>query len=74
MGRYPIVIPSRIFYDSSVNYFSIDRLGGVLSHLNKTLKADLVRALGSEHPAILALDKPPLPVQQYDLGKVLITY
>jgi hypothetical protein len=52
VGRYPIVIPAQTFYDGSVNYYNIDRLGGVLSHLNKTLKVDLMGVLGADHPVI----------------------
>ncbi|KAJ9584194.1 hypothetical protein L9F63_021458, partial [Diploptera punctata] len=52
VGEYPIVIPTRTFYDGSINYYNIDRLGGVLSHLNKTLKDDLIKTLGSDHSVI----------------------
>jgi Kip1 ubiquitination-promoting complex protein 1 len=34
------------FYDGSLNYGSLDRVGGVLSHLNKVFKKELQDALG----------------------------
>lgn len=58
VGEYPIVIPARSFYDGSINYYNIDRLGGVVTHLNKTLKDDLITALGPDHPVIVAMESP----------------
>nr|QVD39346.1 E3 ubuquitin-protein kinase RNF123 [Schistocerca gregaria] len=55
IGQGNVYIPSTIFYDGSINYFSIDRLGGVLSHLNKTLRADLSRVLGEEHRVVASI-------------------
>nr|CAD7194583.1 unnamed protein product [Timema douglasi] len=49
---YPVVIPARCFYDSSIHYYGVDRLGGVLSHLNKTLVEDLVKVLGPDHEVV----------------------
>ncbi|KAJ4433729.1 E3 ubiquitin-protein ligase RNF123 [Periplaneta americana] len=66
VGEYPIVIPARTFYDGSINYYNIDRLGGVVSHLNKTLSADLTKTLGPEHPVIVAMKNPPS--QSLDMG------
>ncbi|GAB1294676.1 E3 ubiquitin-protein ligase RNF123 [Apodemus speciosus] len=34
-------IPPQIFYNGKVDYFDLQRLGGLLSHLRKTLKDDL---------------------------------
>ena len=67
MGEYPIVIPTRTFYDGSVNYYNIDRLGGVLSHITKMLKEDLIRVLGPEHPVITHMESSH--GQNQDLGK-----
>lgn len=61
------MIPARTFYDGSVNYYSTDRLGGVLSHLNKTLKADLVGVLGADHPVITTMQSSEN--QNRDLSK-----
>ncbi|XP_063226205.1 E3 ubiquitin-protein ligase RNF123 isoform X2 [Bacillus rossius redtenbacheri] len=53
----PVVIPARYFYDGSINYDGIDRLGGVVSHLNKTLREDLIRVLGADHRVISSLNQ-----------------
>ncbi|PNF35407.1 hypothetical protein B7P43_G01736 [Cryptotermes secundus] len=58
VGEYPIVIPARTFYDGSVNYYNIDRLGGVLSHLNRTLRVQLMQVLGADHPVITTVELP----------------
>lgn len=68
MGEYPIVVPARTFYDSSVNYYNLDRLGGVLSHLNKTLKPQLLRVLGPDHPVITAIESSE--IEKQDVGKL----
>lgn len=47
-----LVVNHRYFYDGSFNYGSNDRVGGVLSHLNKVFKEDLSEALGSDHEPI----------------------
>ncbi|XP_043273682.1 E3 ubiquitin-protein ligase RNF123-like isoform X4 [Venturia canescens] len=44
------------FYDGSLDYYGIDRLGGVLSHLNKTYKRDLIANLGSNHEIIARME------------------
>ncbi|XP_042209259.1 E3 ubiquitin-protein ligase RNF123-like isoform X2 [Homarus americanus] len=44
-----VVIPPRLFYDGTVNYFDTHRLGGLESHLMKTLKKELVKALPNTH-------------------------
>ncbi|XP_011504327.1 PREDICTED: E3 ubiquitin-protein ligase RNF123 [Ceratosolen solmsi marchali] len=49
IGTSPVFIPYRSFCDSSINYSGIDRIGGVLSHLNKTFKNDLIQLLGTDH-------------------------
>uniref|UniRef100_A0A8C8VMA6 RING-type E3 ubiquitin transferase n=1 Tax=Pelusios castaneus TaxID=367368 RepID=A0A8C8VMA6_9SAUR len=35
-------VPPQLFYNGKVDYFDLQRLGGLLSHLKKTLKDDLV--------------------------------
>lgn len=62
------MIPAQTFYDGSVNYYNIDRLGGVLSHLNKTLKVDLMRVLGANHPVIRTIDSSES--QPQNMGKI----
>jgi hypothetical protein len=69
VDEFPVVVPARTFYDGSVHYYNIDRLGGVLSHLNRTLKVDLMQVLGLDHPVITAMELPGSLTQ--DLGKLL---
>lgn len=47
----------RAFYDASINYSGIDRLGGVITHLNKTFKNELLRLLGPDHEVIVAMEQ-----------------
>ncbi|KAF7990939.1 hypothetical protein HCN44_000744 [Aphidius gifuensis] len=56
VGNDLIYIPCRMFYDSSVNYSGIDRLGGVLSFLNKTYKNELIHHLGPDHEVIISME------------------
>lgn len=44
-----VIIPPRLFYDGSISYFDTHRLGGLESHLIKTLKKELAKALPSNH-------------------------
>ena len=64
------MVPSRVFYDGSVNYYNLDRLGGVLSHLNKTLKPHLMRVLGTDHPVVMDVESSGIHPQ--DVGKLYI--
>lgn len=47
-----LTVNHRYFYDGSFNYGSLDRLGGVLSHLNKVFKKELLEALGAGHETV----------------------
>lgn len=47
----------RAFYDASINYSGIDRLGGVITHLNKTFRNELLRLLGPDHEVIIAMEQ-----------------
>lgn len=38
-------VPVRCFVDDSINYFEIQRLGGLISHLRKILKGDIANVL-----------------------------
>lgn len=57
VGTNPVCIPCRTFYDGSMNYNGIDRLGGVISHLNKTYRNELIHLLGPEHEIIVGLEQ-----------------
>lgn len=45
----PIVIQSNYFYDGTLNYTNVDRIGGVLSHLKKVHRNEIVTLLGEDH-------------------------
>jgi Kip1 ubiquitination-promoting complex protein 1 len=45
-----LTVNHRFFYDGSFSYGSLDRVGGVLSHLNKVFKKELTEALGEDEP------------------------
>ncbi|XP_078046669.1 E3 ubiquitin-protein ligase RNF123 isoform X2 [Augochlora pura] len=64
VGTSPVYMPCRAFYDASIDYFTIERLGGVLSHLNKTFKSELVEELGSDYEVVAS--------QEYTRGSILI--
>ncbi|XP_014468649.1 PREDICTED: E3 ubiquitin-protein ligase RNF123-like [Dinoponera quadriceps] len=57
IGTSPVYVPCRAFYDASINYTGIDRLGGVITHLNKTFKNELLRLLGPDHEVIVAMEQ-----------------
>lgn len=46
-----------MFYDGSIDYSRTERLGGVMSHLHKTYRGELVEILGTEHDAIARMDQ-----------------
>uniref|UniRef100_A0A8C3ANV0 RING-type E3 ubiquitin transferase n=1 Tax=Cyclopterus lumpus TaxID=8103 RepID=A0A8C3ANV0_CYCLU len=41
IGSEEAYVPPQLFYNGKVDYFDLQRLGGLLSHLKKTLKDDL---------------------------------
>ncbi|TKS65292.1 E3 ubiquitin-protein ligase RNF123 [Collichthys lucidus] len=41
VGSDEAYVPPQLFYNGKVDYFDLQRLGGLLSHLKKTLKDDL---------------------------------
>ncbi|XP_066594474.1 E3 ubiquitin-protein ligase RNF123-like [Prorops nasuta] len=57
VGSDPVYIPCRVFYDASISYSGIDRLGGVISHLHKTFKNELMHLLGPEHEVMVAMEQ-----------------
>jgi len=54
----------RAFYDASISYSGIDRLGGVITHLNKTFRNELLRLLGPDHEVIVAMEQQQQQQQQ----------
>ncbi|CAL7948841.1 unnamed protein product [Xylocopa violacea] len=59
VGTSPVYVPCRMFYDGSIDYSKTDRLGGVVSHLNKTFRAELTELLGPEHETVVSIDQTP---------------
>ncbi|XP_018914363.2 E3 ubiquitin-protein ligase RNF123 [Bemisia tabaci] len=60
----PVLIPHKVFFDGSINFLNMDRLGGVLSFLLKNTKQELIEELGPEHPlfsSISDLNADPEP-------------
>lgn len=49
MAHEKASIKTQIFYDGSIDYFNIERVGGLAPFLLKTFRADLVRVLGEDH-------------------------
>ncbi|XP_019403035.1 PREDICTED: E3 ubiquitin-protein ligase RNF123 isoform X3 [Crocodylus porosus] len=63
-------VPPQLFYNGKVDYFDLQRLGGLLSHLKKTLKVE-----GSHGNEGLLLGRPPeepeTPVTENSLLEIL---
>ncbi|XP_019360709.1 PREDICTED: E3 ubiquitin-protein ligase RNF123 isoform X3 [Gavialis gangeticus] len=63
-------VPPQLFYNGKVDYFDLQRLGGLLSHLKKTLKVE-----GSHGNEGLLLGRPPEepenPVTENSLLEIL---
>nr|XP_012138536.1 PREDICTED: E3 ubiquitin-protein ligase RNF123 isoform X2 [Megachile rotundata] len=57
VGTSPVYVPCRAFYDASIDYSRTERLGGVLSHLNKTFRNELLQLLGPNHEVISTMDQ-----------------
>lgn len=45
-------VPPHTFYDGSQKYFHFDRVGGVLSHLQRHYREELIARLGSDHSSL----------------------
>ncbi|XP_017767583.1 PREDICTED: E3 ubiquitin-protein ligase RNF123 [Eufriesea mexicana] len=59
VGTPSVYVPCRIFYDGSIDYSGTDRLGGVVSHLSKLYRSELIQLLGPEHEAIITMEQTP---------------
>ncbi|XP_023242083.1 E3 ubiquitin-protein ligase RNF123-like [Centruroides sculpturatus] len=44
-----LTVPINVFYDNSINYFEIQRIGGLISHLQKIFKDNILEAVGPSH-------------------------
>lgn len=47
------VIDTKFFYDGTLKYLNIDRIGGVLSHLKKVHRNEMLEQLGKNHQEII---------------------
>lgn len=45
-------VTPQTFYDGSLKYFHFDRVGGVLTHLQRHYRAELLARLGSDHNSL----------------------
>lgn len=48
----PTIVAPHYFYDGSLKYFHFDRIGGVLSHLNRQHRNELTVRLGGDHTSL----------------------
>lgn len=53
-----LTVNHHYFYDGSFQYGSLDRVGGVVSHLNKVFKNELIAELGANHEQIVQPQEP----------------
>ncbi|XP_026728295.1 E3 ubiquitin-protein ligase RNF123-like isoform X3 [Trichoplusia ni] len=49
-------VPARTFIDGELDFYNVDRLGGVLPFLVRTLRQDLVNVLGEDNPFIQSFE------------------
>ncbi|KAJ8710742.1 hypothetical protein PYW08_009257 [Mythimna loreyi] len=49
-------VPARTFIDGELDFYNVDRLGGVLPFLVRTLRQDLVSVLGEDNPFIQSFE------------------
>ncbi|CAH2097646.1 unnamed protein product [Euphydryas editha] len=52
----PPHIPARTFIDGELDFYNVDRLGGVLPFLVRTLRHDLIHVLGEDNPFIQSFE------------------
>ncbi|XP_045524913.1 E3 ubiquitin-protein ligase RNF123-like isoform X1 [Pieris brassicae] len=52
----PPHIPPRTFIDGELDFYNVDRLGGVLPFLVRTLRQDLINMLGEDNPFVQSFE------------------
>ncbi|XP_048484342.1 uncharacterized protein LOC105380983 isoform X4 [Plutella xylostella] len=52
----PPHIPTRTFIDGELDFYNVDRLGGVLPFLVRTLRKELIEVLGEDNPFIQSFE------------------
>ncbi|XP_026320005.1 E3 ubiquitin-protein ligase RNF123-like [Hyposmocoma kahamanoa] len=54
--QIPPHLPARTFIDGELDFYNVDRLGGVLPFLVRTLRQDLISVLGEDNPFIQSFE------------------
>ncbi|XP_052759177.1 E3 ubiquitin-protein ligase RNF123-like [Galleria mellonella] len=52
----PPHLPAKTFIDGELDFYNVDRLGGVLPFLVRTLRQDLINVLGEDNPFIQSFE------------------
>lgn len=60
------IIKLKYFYDGSFKYQNIDRIGGVLSHLRKVHRREMIEQLGEQHSQIFSSTAPNAGADRHD--------
>lgn len=60
-------VETKNFYDGTLMYSNIDRLGGILSHLKKVNRTEMISILGENH---IALSNNQNSVDVHNLGDI----
>ncbi|KAM3961351.1 E3 ubiquitin-protein ligase RNF123 [Aphomia sociella] len=55
-AHLPPHLPPKTFIDGELDFYNVDRLGGVLPFLVRTLRQDLVNVLGEDNPFIQSFE------------------
>lgn len=51
-SELPQLVSNKYFYSGKLYYTHLDRIGGVVSHLNKLYRQELLTNLGENHPVL----------------------
>lgn len=65
-----VYVPTCKFYDNSLQYYHFDRVGGVLSHLKRHYRQQLVDRLGSNHSVLQSGDIRQNNLDDLELGDI----
>ncbi|XP_073962468.1 E3 ubiquitin-protein ligase RNF123-like isoform X5 [Choristoneura fumiferana] len=55
-SNMPPYLPAKTFIDGELDFYNVDRLGGVLPFLVRTLRQDLIEVLGEDSPFIQSFE------------------
>lgn len=62
----PIIIDAKYFYDGTFKYQNVDRIGGVLSHLRKVHRQEMIEHLGENHSEIITMSQTNTIIERND--------